>query len=116
MGTMEATPGIEIHENRHPQSCLASNSHFITQFQRSKSCHSPSFLMSVHGVVPNPYQTSNSKAFFAHMTINHIGFLKDMAPSLCGLFESSFAMGWLGWPDYGDGNGSRQLRHGVRCS
>jgi hypothetical protein len=30
---MEATPGIEIHENRHPKSRLASNSHFITQLQ-----------------------------------------------------------------------------------
>ena len=26
---MEATPGIEIHENHHPQSRLASPSHFI---------------------------------------------------------------------------------------
>jgi hypothetical protein len=26
---LEATPGIEIHEKRHPQSCLASISHFV---------------------------------------------------------------------------------------
>ena len=27
----EATPGIEIRENRHPQSRLASISHFVTR-------------------------------------------------------------------------------------
>jgi len=26
----KATPGIEIHENRHPQSCLALNSQIVT--------------------------------------------------------------------------------------
>jgi hypothetical protein len=35
---IEATPGIEIHENRHPQSKLASISHFITRVRR------PTFL------------------------------------------------------------------------
>jgi hypothetical protein len=113
---MEATPGIEIRGKRLSASRLASNSQSITHLQRYESHLSPVFPLSVHEVVPNPYQTSNSNVIFAHMTINHIGFPKDMAPSLCGLFESSFAMGWLGRPYYGDGNGSRQLRHGVRCS
>jgi hypothetical protein len=54
--TFEATPGIEIHEDRHPQSCLASISHFVTRVQRPPSRQSPSFRTSVHGVVPNPYQ------------------------------------------------------------
>jgi hypothetical protein len=54
----EATPGIEIHENRHPQSRSASISHFITRVQRSSSRLSPSFPLSVHGVVPNPYQNA----------------------------------------------------------
>ena len=27
---IEATPGIEIHENHHPQSCLASNVQIVT--------------------------------------------------------------------------------------
>ena len=55
---IEATPGIEIHENHHPQSCQALNSHSVTQVQRSTSRLSPSFPLSIHGVVPNPYQMS----------------------------------------------------------
>ena len=55
--TIEATPGIEIHENCHPQSCSASISHLITRVQRPTSRQSPSFRISVHGVVPNPYET-----------------------------------------------------------
>ena len=47
---------IEIRENRHPQSRSASNSQIVTRVQRPPSRQSPSFLMSVHGVVPNPYQ------------------------------------------------------------
>jgi hypothetical protein len=54
--TLEATPGIEIHENSHPQSRQSLNSHFITRVQRPTSRLSPVFPMSVHGVVPNPYQ------------------------------------------------------------
>ena len=53
--TIEATPGIEIHENRHPQSGLALNSQIVTRVQRPRSHLSPSFPKSVHGVVPNPY-------------------------------------------------------------
>ena len=56
--TLEATPGIEIRENRHPQSHLASDSHFITRVQRPMFCLSPSFRMSIHRVVPNSYQIS----------------------------------------------------------
>ena len=104
---MEATPGIEIQGKRLSAFQSASNSQSITHPQRCESRLSLGFPLSVHEVVPNPYQTSNSNVIFAHMTINHIGFPKDMTPSLCGPFESSFAMGWLGWPDYGDGNGSR---------
>jgi hypothetical protein len=35
---------------------LASNSRFITQLQRRKARQSPDFPLSVHRVVPNPYQ------------------------------------------------------------
>jgi hypothetical protein len=49
----EATPGIEIHENRHPQSCLASKSQSITRVQRPQSRLSLDSRLSVHGVVPN---------------------------------------------------------------
>ena len=64
---IEATSGIEIHENRRPQSRLGSISHFITRVQRSTSRLSPSFLMSVHGVVPNPYQMT---AFYITAKVN----------------------------------------------
>ena len=63
-------PGIEIHENRHTQSRPASISHFVTRVQRPTSRLSPSFRISVHVVVPNPYQmstfyiTAKVKAFF----------------------------------------------------
>ena len=53
---MEATPGIEIQGKRLLISRLASNSHFITRVQRHESHLSPVFPLSVHGVVPNPYQ------------------------------------------------------------
>jgi hypothetical protein len=56
---VEATPGIEIHESRHQQSRLASDSQSITRVQRCKSHQSPDFPLSVHGVVPNPYQLSH---------------------------------------------------------
>ena len=56
---MEATPGIEIQGKRLPSSRSASNSQSITRIQRSTSCQSPSFRMSVHEVVPNPYQIPN---------------------------------------------------------
>ena len=58
---MEATPGIEIHENRHSQSRSASISHFITRVQRPTSRLSPIFRMVVHGVVPNSYQDETTR-------------------------------------------------------
>ena len=61
--TIEATPGIEIQGKRLPQSRIASISHFITQLQRSKSRLSPVFPLSVHGVVPNPYQIEPLRKF-----------------------------------------------------
>jgi hypothetical protein len=55
---MEATPGIEIQRKRLPQSRLASNSQSITQLELSRSRLSLAFPLSVHEVVPNPYQIS----------------------------------------------------------
>jgi hypothetical protein len=62
MRTMEATPGIEIHQNRNPQSHSAPDNHFFTRVKRPTSCQSPSFRISVHGVVPNPYQHLNHQS------------------------------------------------------
>ena len=53
---MEATPGIEIQGKRLSTSRLASNSQSITQLELPRSRLSLGFPLSVHGVVPNPYQ------------------------------------------------------------
>ena len=53
---MEATPGIEIQGKRLSASRSASNSQSITYLQRYESHQSPDFPLSLHGVVPNPYQ------------------------------------------------------------
>jgi hypothetical protein len=63
---MEATPGIEIHANYLSGSRLASKSCFVTQVQRSESRLSPDFPLSVHGVVPNPYQIQLLKSQHFH--------------------------------------------------
>jgi hypothetical protein len=46
---------IEIQGNRRSVSRLASISSVVTQFERSQSCLSPVFPLSVHGVAPNPH-------------------------------------------------------------
>jgi len=53
---MEATPGIEIQGERLPASRLASNGQSITQLELPRSLISLAFPLSVHEVVPNPYQ------------------------------------------------------------
>ena len=53
---IEATSGIEIHENRHSIFRLASFSRFVTRVQRPQSRLSPDFRLSVRRVVPNSYQ------------------------------------------------------------
>ena len=58
--TIEATPGIEIRGKRLSASRSASNSQSITHLQRYESRLSLGFPLSVHGVVPNPYQLSVS--------------------------------------------------------
>jgi hypothetical protein len=60
---MEATPGIEIQGKRLLASRLASNSQSITQLQRYESRLSLGFPLSVHGVVPNPYQIELLRKF-----------------------------------------------------
>ena len=61
---MEATPGIEIHENRHPQSRSASKGQPNTRIQRPAARLSTEFPLSVNGVVPNPYQIFYSQRPF----------------------------------------------------
>jgi len=53
---LESTPGIEIQGKRLPSSRLASNSQSIIRVQRYESRLFPVFPLSVHEVVPNPYQ------------------------------------------------------------
>ena len=53
---MEATPGIGIQGKRLSTSRLASNSQSITQLELPRSRLSLAFPLSVHEVVPNPYQ------------------------------------------------------------
>jgi hypothetical protein len=53
---IEATPGIEIQGKRLSTSRSASNSQSITQLELPRSRLSLAFPLSVHKVVPNPYQ------------------------------------------------------------
>ena len=55
---MVGVTGLEIQGKRLPISRLASNSHSITQLELPSSRLSPVFPLSVHGVVPNPYQAA----------------------------------------------------------
>ena len=60
---MEATPGIEIQGKRLSTSRLASNSQSITQLELPRSRLSLALPLSVHGVVPNPYQIEPLREF-----------------------------------------------------
>jgi hypothetical protein len=62
--SIEATPGIEIQGKRLSTSRLASNSQSITQLELHGSRLSPVFPLSVHEVVPNPYQMMPLKNAF----------------------------------------------------
>ncbi len=59
---MEATPGIEIQGKRLSASRSASNSQSIAHPQRYESRLSLGFPLSVHEVVPNPYQHLNHQS------------------------------------------------------
>ena len=49
-------------------------------------------------------------------TRNAIFWNACVAPFLCGHLESNLAVGWLGWPNHGDGHGYWQRGHGERGS
>jgi len=70
---MEATPGIEIQGKRLSASRSASNSQSITHLQRYESRLSLGFPLSVHGVVPNPYQKDMNTVFLLGVHTNGFG-------------------------------------------
>ena len=49
-------------------------------------------------------------------TRNAIFWNACVAPFCCGHLESHIAVGWLGWPNHGDGDGYWQRGHGERGS
>ena len=75
---MEATPGIEIQGKRLPQSRLASNSQFITKLELPRFRPSLAFPLSVHGVVPNPYQVN----LYLPMTFDYSNEFSALKPKL----------------------------------